>query len=232
MGATNLMLMAFAAAMAYKEQMNTQLTSHTYKGNVGTIIDRPGFEAFDSHLFYKTAKVDISKGGQLIDMLYTMSSNDFPSDFDEFQKEDWTNFFADVKEEQSYEIDTASMSINVAHYSQATGKLSFYTVFLTPDDNGEVINYEYLRVQCTLTLPGRFMIGSSAKKGWFSSSKSQTLMKIDASIEYTDVVDALSIALAPLYLGFMTATSSILEKLQALGINALAIEPNPTSGFI
>ncbi|OHT01129.1 hypothetical protein TRFO_01726 [Tritrichomonas foetus] len=229
MGATNLMLMAFSAAMSYKDIISQQISSHTYKGNVGSFFDQPGFDAFDSKTFYKTAKASTKLGGKLIDMIYSLSMEDFPNDFDNFQKEQWKNFFIDIKEEQSYEIDTASMSINAAQYSNKTGLLNFNNIFLTPDDDGEVVTYEYLRIQSKMSLPGRFMIGSFSSNSEFSSRL--YLNSTDSKVSQRDVVDALSIAIAPIYLGLLNVSPTLLEKMKSIGNVSKSIEANPICGF-
>ena len=149
------------------------------------------------------------------------------------KKAEIIEFLSDIKEFESYAWGDCDRMVNTVDYNKATGTLFVYIFTFSPfihPRKGEGVRVQTLRICCNMELAKDWMVVSKVKASFFKTTATSEIQYIpNKSIKMSDVIEAISIAMAPAVLGlvqlperFMTMLDSILKDQQA----------NPQKGIV
>lgn len=129
----------------------------------------------------------------------------------------------DIKDFESYAWGDCDNMVNTVSYNKMSGSLFMYVYVFSPfihERLGNGVKVANMKIHVDFTLPKDWIIVSKVKSSFFKATMNQEIQYLDTkSVKLTDVIEAISIAVAPAVLGlvklpdrFMACLDSIIKS--------------------
>lgn len=112
---------------------------------------------------------------------------------------------------ESYDLDELSRTINFIDYSNETGNMYFFILYITPDEKEDKFTFESINFACKLKIGSSFRIIETTAKNMFRTKSSQQLVETKGSISKQGMIDAISLGLAPVFTGDSGLTQEVVD---------------------
>jgi len=210
---------AINGALSIAKAFSTQSHSGIQQTGKGT-----GFWKYYSNSYVGTKCIDMRRVPDYIDrMVYRITKEATPG-LAKKRKEIIADL-KEIKEFESYAWGDCDNMVSCVDYAKAQNTLFYYIYTFSPfihATRGEGCRIQTIQIQANMKLAKDWMIVSKAKVGFFKSESHDEIQYLDErGLEMKDIIEAISIAMAPAVLGlvqlperFMTVLETMLKDQQ------------------
>ncbi|EAX96064.1 hypothetical protein TVAG_265530 [Trichomonas vaginalis G3] len=214
---------ALKIASAFKTQSSTQIVG----SGKGT-----GFFKFYSNSAVGTRSIAARSCGAYIDRMISNIMAD-QSAIVQAHKQNIINDLTDIKDFESYAWGDCDNMVNTVSYEKASGSLYMYIYTFSPfisDTRGEGVRVSNMKIHVDFVMPKDWIIVSKIKSSFFKCTMNQEIQYLDTkSIQMSDVIEAVAIAVAPAVLGLVKLPERFLNVLDTVIKSQMA---NPDRGIV
>ena len=145
-----------------------------------------------------------------------------------------TNFLEDAIEFESFNLDDLSKTVNFIDYSNETGKLYFFILYVTPSETEDKFKFQAVNFACRLKIGSSFRVVETTAKNCLRTKSTQDLIEVKGSLTVQGLIDAISLGLAPVFTGAAGIPQEVVDlTIKSLKDEAEAYMNDPTrSSFV
>ena len=208
---------ALKGAVQIASMFKTQSSESIVGSGSGT-----GFWKYYSNSAVGTRSVAANRCGDYIDLMIGRIMNEATPALQSHTNEIIADL-QDISEFESYVWGECDNMINTVNYNQGAGQLYMYVYTFSPfihETRGEAVKIQTMKIRADMKLAQDWIIVQKTKASFFKATSSQEIQYLpQKGIQTKDIVDAISIAMAPAVLGlvqlperFMTVLDSLLKQ--------------------
>lgn len=139
----------------------------------------------------------------------------------------------DIKDFESYAWGDCDNMVNTVTYNKASGSLFLYIYVFSPfihERRGNGVKVANMKIHVDFTLPKDWIIVSKVKSSFFKCTMNQEIQYLDQkTVQMKDVIEAISIAVAPAVLGLVKLPDRFMACLDAIIQTQMQ---NPDAGIV
>jgi len=178
-----------------------------------------GFWKFYSNSYLGTKAIAMNRVPEYIDKMVDRITKEASPALAR-KKNDLIDYLQAIKEFDSYVLDECNNMVNVVDYSKSQGTLFFYITTFSPfihSKRGEGCKIETISIKVDMKLAKDWMIIQKAQTSFFRSSCHDEIQYLnEKGMKMSDVVEAISVAMAPAVLGLIKLPKGYMKILDTM----------------
>ena len=204
-----LICLAICAAVALGGKICQDLRNEVTVNNIKYIKPDSGFKNFVGSSYSQTMTVAMSKGKKLCDKYAEKIEKLLPAEL-KSKKVEFQDMLTAMSDFEGYAYEDATKAITTVEFSNKTGKIAIFNMLFSPV-NDEKIKVTTFDITASMEIPASFVVQEMTVKNKFRTKTQQSLSEIPTSLTVNNVVDAISMVLAPCINGAVQMPDDVKE---------------------